>query len=68
MQVDDMDDFRMRGRDRFPKDRIFPPWQQREEPNFTPLNKSLTKILKEIRTRDFFVMPTPMRTPAEKMD
>lgn len=68
MQLDDMPDFRMKGRDRFPVDQRFPTRRIREEPNFTPLSKSITEILKEIRNKEFFVLPTPMRTPAEKGD
>lgn len=69
MQIDGMEeDFKMSGRERFPTVRRFPPRQQREKPNFTPMNNSISEILKEICTRDFFVLPTPMCTPVKKRD
>ncbi|KAK1382820.1 hypothetical protein POM88_020555 [Heracleum sosnowskyi] len=68
MQMDGMEDFRGRGQKNFPSDRRPPPRQTREEPHFTPLNKSPSVILKEIRGHDYFQAPPLMRTPTDKRD
>lgn len=63
-----MEDFRRRGHGNFPHYRRSPLRTTGEEPNFIPLTKSPSVIIEQIRRKEFFQAPQPMRTTADKRD